>query len=727
MGWNMSSYKRDLCWLAGRVDAGRYFRIEGIGNTPVTTAIRREMRRLFVKMAEADCTAGQKEDGICADVVLRLCDGQQSKEEFDYRQLGDEGYHLRSVSRVKTDVQLVKSCETGEADARPEVLRDRNGSVWVIEALTDRGLLYGMYGLYRLLGKKHVPERDLLETCDPIVSVPAQSIRMVNHWDNFDGTVERGYAGESIFYEGNTFRHVKEGTGILEMYAGLLASVGINTISLNNVNVHEKESRFITREYTKDLCVMAEVFREYGIRCFLSVNFAAPISVGGLSTADPADADVRCWWRERIDELYSDIPDFGGLLVKADSEGNPGPFTYGRGHEDGANMFAELLAPHGGMVIWRCFVYNCRQNWWERHVDRAKAAYDIFQPLDGRFADNVSLQIKNGPIDFQIREPVSPLFGAMGRTNQIIEFQITQEYTGHDIDLCYLVPMWKEVLEWRTQVKRSGLEGIKSEQTAGTAAVRDVIRQNSPCPEHSGMAAVVNVGMDSNWTGHKMAQANLFGYGRLCWDSDLSADEIASEWARLSFPMCNARTIGVMTDMLVTSRETYENYTCPLAVGFMCSPHRHYGVDIDGYEYDRWGTYHYADRDGIGRDRTCLTGTGFTGQYGLPWSSLYESTSECPDELLLFFHHVPYTHRLRSGKTVIQHIYDTHFEGVNAVEQYIKMWDKIRGDVPGDVYTHVRERLSRQLENARAWRDTVNTYFYRKSGIADEKSRKIHM
>lgn len=579
---------------------------------------------------------------------------------------------------------------------------DRDGGRYVIRASMQKGYLYGMFALHRILAGRENPSF-------PVVSIPDQKIRMINQWDNFDSSIERGYAGESIFYDHNEFRGDME---LIRGYARLLCSCGINAISINNVNVHRLESFFVEDPALVQIRKIADVFGAYGIRIFLCINFAAPITVGKLDTADPLDEGVRTWWKKTAGRIYEIIPDFGGFLVKADSEGEPGPFAYGRTHADGANMLAEALRPYGGIVIWRCFVYNCRQSWRDRSLDRANSAYDIFSTLDGTFADNVALQIKNGPIDFQIREPVSPLFGKLTRTNQILEFQITQEYTGHQIDLCYLVPIWKEVLDFET-----GYEG----QTTVAKALGD----NSPVRACSGIAGVSNIGMDANWTGNKLAQVNLYGFGRLVWDNSLSAEKIASEYVSLAFSLDDADK-EILTGMLCTSRETYEDYTCPLGVGFMCRPGFHYGVDIDGYEYDRWGTYHYADRNGVGRERSLATGTGYTRRYSDVRFHEYETLENCPDNLLLFLHHVPYTHVLHSGKTVIQYIYDTHFEGVERVEKYLADFQKLEGKISREDYDNILERMKKQLQNAIDWRDEVNTYFYRKSGIPDEKGRTIY-
>ena len=581
-------------------------------------------------------------------------------------------------------------------------ISDLNEGRVKIYASEEKGYLHGLFALYEILaGKRKVKF--------PYRSVPDQSIRMLNHWDNFDGSIERGYAGESVFFKDNAFRGDYD---LLTQYARLLCSVGINAVSINNVNVHHLEAFFIEKPALVNIKKIADIFSSYGISLFLSINFAAPVIVGKLTTADPCDPEVKKWWKGIVDSIYDEIPQFGGFLVKADSEGEPGPFTYNRTHADGANMLAEAIAPHDGIIIWRCFVYNCRQSWKDRSLDRANAAYDLFSSLDGEFAENVILQIKNGPIDFQIREPVSPLFGALHKTNQILEFEITQEYTGHQIDQCYLLPMWKEVMDFDT-----GYEGISQ--------VKDIVREYSPVKKNSGMAAVVNVGMDENWTGNKLAQANLFGYGLMCWDNSLSSEEIARLWVRLSFSL-DEDDENEMVSMLMTSRKTYENYTCPLGVGFMCKPGIHYGVDVDGYEYDRWGTYHYADRNGIGRERSLAKGTGYTRRYSDSRFQEYEDTDSCPDELLLFMHHVPYTHVLHSGKTVIQHIYDSHFEGVETVEQYLAFIRSLKGKISETDHKNILIRAERQLESAIEWRDTINTYFYRKSGIGDEHKRKIY-
>ncbi|MFD3259406.1 alpha-glucuronidase family glycosyl hydrolase [Paenibacillus lentus] len=600
-------------------------------------------------------------------------------EAEEAARLGEEGYIIRKTAR--------------------------EGKEYIfIAGGTEKGLLYGVFHFLRLLQTGQASEALNL------VEIPKYQLRMLNQWDNMDGSIERGYAGHSIFYQDNKI--VSDLTRVRE-YARMLASVGINGIAINNVNVHEVETKLITPELLPDVARVADVFRDYGIRLYLSVNFAAPIELGDTSTADPLEPEVQAWWKQKAADVYRYIADFGGFLVKADSENRPGPFTYGRDHADGANMLAEALEPFGGLVLWRCFVYDCHQDWRDRKTDRARAAYDHFKPLDGRFKDNVILQIKNGPMDFQVREPVSPLFGAMARTNQMLEFQVTQEYTGQQRHVCYLIPQWKEVLEFDTLCQGEG------------SKVKDIVAGQVHPYKYSGITAVSSIGDDFNWTGHYLAQSNLYGYGRLLWNPELTAEEIAEEWTGMTFGLDQAVTNTIL-GILMESWPTYENYTSPLGVGWMVVPHYHYGPDVDGYEYSKWGTYHFADRDGIGVDRTQATGTGYSGQYVGANAALYDSLESCPDELLLFFHHVPYTYVLKSGKTVIQHIYDTHFAGVEQVEQWLARWDALEHKLDQQRYMHVKERLLEQLDSAKHWRDVINTYFYRKSGIEDQHKRVIY-
>lgn len=602
---------------------------------------------------------------------------------------------------MEVDPELeVSGCEKALA-FQTFVISEEEGSM-IITGKSEEALLQGVFAFVRMVYLGELEEKL------PFRCTPAMPLRIMDHWDDMDGSIERGYSGKSFFYEDYKMFYNDR----TEMYARLMASIGTNAIVINNVNVHEKETYLITDVYLDMVKKYADLFGRYGMKLFLSVNFAAPMELGKIPVSDPLDPEVIKWWEETVKHIYEVIPEFGGFLVKADSEGRPGPFTYGRTHAEGANMLARALAPYGGSVVWRCFVYNCGQDWRDRRTDRARAAYDHFMALDGSFDDNVILQIKNGPMDFQVREPVSPLFGGMKKTNMILEVQIAQEYTGQQIDLCYLIPMWKEILSFDTYGEGEG--------TTVEKVVSGACYGQSLC----GIAGVINTGDDENWTGNDLAAANLYGFGRLAMDTSLGAEQIAREWTRLSLGSAGDVT-EVVVPMLCGSWGTYEKYNAPLGIGWMVSPHYHYGPDVDGYEYDRWGTYHRADLHGIGVDRT-ERGTGYVTQYNEPWCSLYGDLDKCPEELLLFFHHVPYTHMLKTGKTLIQHIYDTHFEGVQEVETMQKNWNAIKGKIPDRVFSCVAERFERQLVNAREWRDRVNTYFYRKCGIGDEKGRKIY-
>lgn len=607
-----------------------------------------------------------------------------------------------------------------------------------ITGVSEQGVLYGVFEFLRVIRCK-MPLKAMNKKGNP-----GNPLRILNHWDNIDGSIERGYAGNSIFFDE---RQVLINERTID-YARLCASIGINSVVINNVNVRGMATDLITNKYLKDLVKLADIFTGYGIKLYLSVNFAAPMEIGGLVTADPLNEEVIHWWNEQVKQIYALIPEFGGLLVKADSEFRPGPFTYNRTHADGANLLARALRPFGGLVIWRCFVYNCQQDWRDKKTDRAKAAYDNFMKLDGKFDSNVILQIKNGPMDFQVREPVSPLIGGLKRTNQLLELQITQEYTGQQKAVCYLVPLWKEILEFNTFAKSE----------YGTVA--DIVSGKTFGQTNCGMAAVANVGNDYNWTGHDLAAANWYGYGRLCWNTKLTAEEIATEWIKQTFSCAEDNTytknisgvenisgaenisgvenksciedkshekqiVDTILKILIGSWHTYEKYTSPLGIGWMVNPNHHYGPNVDGYEYSKWGTYHRADSKGIGVDRT-MNGTGYTAQYNEPNACMYENEETCPEELLLFFHYISYDYTLKSGKTLLQHIYDTHFEGAEEVEQMIAEWKSLKGFVDENVYQRVEERLEIQINCSKEWRDMINTYFYRKSGVDDIKSRQIY-
>ena len=571
-----------------------------------------------------------------------------------------------------------------------------------VEASDANGILYGAFELIRCL--------QLAKNLEGInlTKEPVMPLRMLNHWDNMDGSIERGYSGNSFFFENDEIL-VNER---IVTYARLLASAGINATVINNVNVKDSATRLITDQYFESLNRLSEIFARYGIRLFLSLNYAAPMELLELDSADPLDDRVRAWWKAKMKEVFEAVPNLGGFLIKADSEGRPGPFTYNRTHADGANMLAEAVKPYGGLIIWRCFVYNCRQDWRDRKTDRARSGYDNFIGLDGTFLDNVILQIKNGPMDFQVREPVHPLFGGLTKTNQMLEVQIAQEYTGQQRHVCYLIPMFKEILNFHTYVK----------DTDDT--VQDIVSGRTFHQTKCGIAAVANTGNDENWTGHDLAAANLYGFGRLAYEPDLTAEEIAEEWITLTYGK-DEEIRKELLFILMNSWPAYEKYTAPLGIGWMVNPNCHYGPSVDGYEYDRWGTYHRADHLGIGVDRS-HNGTGYAMLYREPNARAYDTPETCPEELLLFFHHVPYSFVLKSGRTILQHIYDTHFEGVELVDEMVSRFERLKGKLPERIYERMMERLLHQKEHSREWRDQINTYFYRKTGIADEKGRRIY-
>ncbi|WP_437035335.1 alpha-glucuronidase [Streptomyces sp. enrichment culture] len=597
------------------------------------------------------------------------------------------------------DPGLVLELTGGAPDDEGFTLARRAGTT-TVTASGGRGLLYGLFHVVRLGEDAFRGERARE------VHRPALASRVLDHWDNVAvhpvmGQVERGYAGGSLFWADGRARGDLER---VRAYGRLLAACGINAVAVNNVNVHETEARLLT-DRIGDVAAIAGALRPYGVRTHLSVTFAAPMVLGGLPTADPLDEAVRAWWARATRRVYEEIGDFGGYVVKADSEGRPGPFAYGRSHADGANLLAAALEPYGGTVHWRAFVYDHRQDWRDRTTDRARAAYDHFTPLDGEFARNAVLQVKHGPMDFQVREPVSPLIGAMPRTRLAVEVQATQEYTGQQRHVCWLGPMWSEVLRFRPE--------------GGTGARVGELARGGP-------VAVSNAGDDPFWTGHPLAQAHLYTFGRLAWDPAADPRAVLDEWIALTHPGAPARLAAGLHAVLDGSWRTYEKYTAPLGVGFMVQPGHHYGPSVDGYEYSPWGTHHFADRDGVGVDRSTATGTGYAGQYAKPWAKVYESPETCPDELLLFFHHVPYGHVLHSGKTVIQHVHDTHFEGVEEAEEARRVWAGLADLVEPARHARVAERFEEQLRGAREWRDQVNSCFLRKSGVPDARGRTVH-
>ncbi len=572
----------------------------------------------------------------------------------------------------------------------------------IVTSPTGRGVLYGVFALLSKIARNQ-PLTRINE-----MQQPYAAIRWVNQWDNLDGHIERGYSGRSIFFENGD---VRADLARAREYARLLASIGINGCTINNVNA---DPRILEGSFLPQLVRVADVLRPWGVRLSLSVDLSSPKVAGGLDTFDPLDPLVSEWWRKNADEIYRQIPDFGGFVVKADSEGRLGPASYGRTPADAANVIARALAPHGGVVFYRAFVYNHHLDWHDPKNDRARAAYDIFHPLDGKFDDNVILQIKNGPIDFQVREPVSPLFAGLRDTNEAIELQITQEYTGQQRHLCFLPPMWKEVLDFDLHTNGE------------SSTVRDLVAGRSFHRPAGGMVGVANVGMDENWLGHPLAMANLYGFGRLAWDPNITASTIAVEWTRLTFGN-DPTVVQTIVAMQLASWHIYESYTGPLGAGTLTDIlGSHYGPGIESSEGNGWGQWHRADHEGIGMDRTVATGTGFVGQYAPPIALSYEDIKTTPDDLLLFFHHVPYTYVLRSGKTVIQHIYDSHYEGAQRAEEFVQQWESLRGHVDQERYAAVLERLEYQAGHAEVWRDAICNWFARESEIPDAHGREGH-
>ena len=542
-----------------------------------------------------------------------------------------------------------------------------------------------LYGAYRVLMALHCGETLPASHAQQ----PKYALRMINCWDNATGDVERGYSGRSLFFDDEMFDYEPDR---LRMMARMMASVGLNVVCINNVNVRNPAHRLI-EDWLPELADVAAIFRPFGVKLMVSIDYAQPMR-HGVPTADPLDERVQAWWTEQCKLVYAAVPDLAGFLVKADSEHRPGPFTYGRNHAEGANMLARALKPHGGKLIWRCFVYNCQQDWRDQITDRPMAAYQHYVYLDGQFEDNVILQVKNGPFDFQVREPVSPTLLAMPRTNLAIEWQLAQEYTGHQIDIYAMMGMWQEVMA-----------------DLGSDTVM-------------AMAAVSNWGNDACVYGHPFAAVNMFGYGMLCWDpNNADPKSIARTWAKLTYGFCQTDE-DALVDVLLQSRSAYEKYTAPLGLCWMVTPHVHYGPSPDGYEYQAWGTYHRANRDAVGIDRT-KTGTGYTEQYPAALRDRYANLDTCPDELLLWFHRLRYDYVMRDGRTLIQRIYDDHFEGYEWVESAEARLAAL--PFPEADKALIMERMARQKKNAQEWRDIVNSFFYRFSGMEDAMGRPLYL
>jgi alpha-glucuronidase len=564
---------------------------------------------------------------------------------------------------------------------------------------SDRAALYGVFSLLSRIAR-HQPIDHLNE-----FQQPSAPLRWINQWDNLDGTIERGYAGRSVFFDQSS---VRADLTRAASYARLLASIGINGCSVNNVNA---DPRILSPDFIPHLARIANAFRPWGVRLGISVDVSSPKTVGGLDTFDPLDPRVEHWWQDKFNQIYQAIPDFGGVVVKADSEGRPGPSSYGRTPADAANVIARALKPYGGIVFYRAFVYNHHLDWTNLKNDRAKAAYDIFHPLDSKFDDNVIVQIKYGPIDFQVREPVSPLFGGLEHTNAAIELQITQEYTGQQRHTCFLAPMWKQLLDFDLRVNHT------------PTPVKDIVSGKRFHRPTGGYVGVANVGLQENWLGNHLAMANLYGFGRLAWDPNLTAEQIIDEWTALTFSY-DPTVLHTVSQIQLASWKAYENYTGPLGLQTLTNIlGSHYGPAPESQEHNGWGQWIRADPDAVGMDRTIATGTGFVGQYSPDVQVLYENPSNTPDDLILFFHHLPYSYKLHSEKTVIQTIYDSHYSGAEKTREFVTRWQSLQGRIDQDRYDAILAQLTYQSGHAIVWRDAINDWFHRISGIADEKGR----
>ena len=562
----------------------------------------------------------------------------------------------------------------------------------LISAANDAGLLYGAFHLLRLQETGQTDGLDIKET-------PAYDLRILNHWDNPNGTVERGFAGKSIFWGDKDVlatphsqrEKSAEFAAAMKTYARANASVGINGTVLNNVNAKPEALSTASLEKAKDI---ADLLRPYGIRVYLSINFASPIKVGGLKTADPLDASVKKWWKDKVNEIYRMIPDFGGFLVKANSEGEPGPQDFGRTHADGANMLADVLKPHKGIVMWRAFVYS------PQSPDRANQAYLEFMPLDGQFRDNVIIQIKNGPIDFQPREPYSPLFTAMQKTPMMVEFQITQEYLGAANHLVYLAPMWKEFFSF---VKPNSLKA---------------------------MAGVANIGDDTNWCGHHFAQANWYAFGRLAWNPALTSQQIAEEWLQQTFGAQG--NLSPLLQLMLDSREACVNYMMPLGIHHIFAGGHHYGPEPwyspKGVRAD-WTPpyYHKADNIGMGFDRT-TSGSGNVKQYPEALCQQYNDINTCPENLLTWFHHVPWDFKMKSGRTFWDELCHKYDDGLRQARHFLAVWDAMQPYVDEQRFQEVQHKLRIQARDAEWWRDACLLYFqtFSKRPIPQDMDHPVH-
>ncbi|HSQ33189.1 MAG TPA: alpha-glucuronidase family glycosyl hydrolase [Gemmatimonadaceae bacterium] len=630
------------------------------GDSPTLAAARDELTRGLEGLLGRPLTLAKTltDGSILVGSRLRLGIVTSLPLARELPRLGDEGYLVRA-----TTVQ--------------------GKHVIVVAANTDAGALYGAFRLLRQIQTNRSLTRLAVE------DRPRITLRLLDHWDNLDRTVERGYAGKSLW----EWEALPDSISPrYRDYARANASLGINGTVLTNVNANAK---VLTPEYLVKVAALANVFRPYGIRVYLTARFSAPIEIGGLRTADPLDSAVRAWWKAKADEIYRYVPDFGGFVVKANSEGQPGPQDYKRSHADGANMLADAVAPHGGVVMWRAFVYSNAVP-----VDRVKQAYDEFKPLDGSFRDNVLVQVKNGPLDFQPREPFHPLFGAMPKTPLVMEFQITKEYLGQDTHLVYLGSLFEEVLRSDTYAKGKG------------STVARVIDGSLDGYRHTGIAGVSNIGTDRDWTGSQFNQANWYAFGRLAWDPTASSRAIAGDWIRMT--LSNDRhVVSSIEHMMLVSREAVVNYMTPLGLAHIMATGHHYGPGpwADGGRPD-WtpSYYHRADTLGLGFDRT-TSGSNAVAQYFPPVRNVFASRDSAPENLLLWFHHVRWDDRLRSGRTLWEELVRHYTAGVDTVRSMERIWRGLRGSIDAERFAAVDSFLVIQQHEARWWRDAALSYF----------------
>jgi alpha-glucuronidase len=638
-------------------------------DSPTIKAASRELLLGLSSMLDKDI-ALKRGNPVKNSVILVRTSGNNSvlTEEFKKKLegMGNEGF-------------LISALRTGE------------DKVIVIAANTDIGLLYGAFRFLQTIQTQKSIKNIHIE------SIPKIQYRLLNHWDNLDRKVERGYAGFSL-WQWNTLPDYIDPRYI--DYARANASIGINGTVLTNVNAN---ALILTPDYLIKVAALADVFRPYGIKVFLTARFSAPVEIGGLKTADPFDPEVIQWWNRKCDEIYNFIPDFGGFLVKANSEGQPGPQNYNRSHADGANLLARALQPHGGIVMWRAFVYSN-----EEPEDRAKQAYNEFKPLDGKFEPNVLIQVKNGAIDFQPREPFHPLFGAMTQTPLMMEFQITQEYLGQGIHLTYLAPLYEECLKSDTYAKGEG------------SYVYDVIDGSLYNNQRTGIAGVSNIGDDRNWCGHPIAQSNWFALGRLAWDPNTTSQTIADEWIRMTYSNDSA-VIKPMLEIMMESREAGVNYRTPLGLHHQMAWHHHYGPGpwIKDKPRADWTSAYYnrADETGIGFDRT-TSGSDAVSQYFKPVAAKFNSLETCPEEYLLWFHHVPWNYTLKSGRTLWEELCFKYYKGVDQVRDMQNRWNSLEGKIDEDRFRHVQSLMIIQLHDAIEWRDACLLYFQTFSKMA---------